>query len=78
MKLKDIANIVSPGDATTLSGGKLPNAYKDNDKALSKHPRTKKKDMYGSTNLATGADIGAGDSGGTGAPAGDGGGGGGE
>jgi len=75
MKLKDVTNIKSAGDDTNLSGGKLPNAYKDNADSVSKLPRTKKKDMYGATGLATG--ISTGGSGGDGGGAGGAGGGGG-
>jgi len=63
MKLREITNIVSSGDDTTLSGGKLPNAYTDNVNSVSKLPRTKKKDMYGGNGMKTSVDTGDGDAG---------------
>ena len=66
MKLSELFNATKGGDKTNLSGGKLPNTYRDDASKANKLPRTKKKDMYGTTSLATGADVGAGDGGGSG------------
>ena len=71
MKLHEITNIVAPGNATTLSGGKLPNAYSDDSESVSKAPRIKRKDVYGGNGIATAIDTGDGDGDGDGAvPAG--------
>lgn len=81
MKLNELVNVVSPGNKTNLSGGDLPNAYRDDASKANKLPRTKKKDVYGTGGIATSVDTGAGgeaggESGGTGdgGGAGDGGG----
>lgn len=59
MKLKEFFNKIGKGDATNLTGGKLPNAYEDDFTKLSKKPRVKKKDVYGVD--LTGAVDGGGD-----------------
>lgn len=85
MKLNELVNVVSPGNKTNLSGGDLPNAYRDDASKANKLPRTKKKDVYGTGGIATSVDTGdggeaggdtGGDTGGTGdgGGAGDGGG----
>lgn len=75
MKLIELTNVVSPGNKTNLSGGDLPNAYRDDASKANKLPRTKKKDVYGTGGIATSVDTGAGgDAGGAGDGAGDGGG----
>ena len=58
MRLHEIANIISKGNKTNLSGGDLPNAYTDDANRASKTPRKKKKDVYG-----TGGGIGINSSG---------------
>ena len=47
MKLHELANVVSKGNATTLTGGPLPNAFTDDSTKQSLKPRKKKKDAYG-------------------------------
>lgn len=72
MKLYEIKNIVAPGNETNLTGGNMPNYYKD---SPSEGPRVrkKKKDVYGVGSGPTNASGQAGD-GGDGASGGSGGG----
>lgn len=88
MKLNELVNVTSAGNKTNLSGGDLPNAYKDDASKASKEPRKKKKDVYGTggvsaainsqgTSDSSAGDSGGGDSGGTSTGGSSGGGGGG-
>ena len=75
MKLHELANMIGKGNATSLTGGPLPNAYTDSVSDVSKKPRKKKKDVYG-VGVGVSNYSGNGDMGGSegGASSGDGGG----
>lgn len=60
MKLEELTNVISPGNATNLSGGKLPNAYTDEVSKVSKEPRKKYKDVHG-TDGSSGGESGGGE-----------------
>lgn len=68
MKLEELANMVSSGEKTNLTGGDLPNVYRDDVNKVSKKPRKKKKDVYGVGGFGVGINTSSGgnDSGGNG------------
>jgi len=58
VKLSELANVISPGNKTNLSGGDIPNTYKDDASKADKTPRKKKKDVYGVGGTAMAVDTG--------------------